>query len=86
MAPQHAHYRSFLGNRPQSPVEERNRRGVAQALGEAGFRRGWAANRASRFGGDFVARAAGIGSTTILAPVRAPNANAIAERVIGIPG
>ncbi len=35
------------------------------------------------FGGDFVARAAGIGVTTILTPVRAPNANAIAERVIG---
>ena len=35
------------------------------------------------FGGDFVARAAGIGITTILTPVRAPNANAIAERVIG---
>ena len=35
------------------------------------------------FGGDFVARAAGIGITTILTPIRAPNANAIAERVIG---
>ena len=35
------------------------------------------------FGGDFVARAAGIGITTILTPVRAPNANAIAERAIG---
>ena len=30
-----------------------------------------------------MARAAGIGITTILTPVRAPNANAIAERVIG---
>ena len=35
------------------------------------------------FGSNFVARAAGIGITTILTPVRAPNANAIAERVIG---
>ena len=35
------------------------------------------------FGGAFVARAARIGITTILTPVRAPNANAIAERVIG---
>ena len=30
-----------------------------------------------------MARAAGIGITTILTPVHAPNANAIAERVIG---
>ena len=30
-----------------------------------------------------MARAAGIGITTILTPVRAPSANAIAERVIG---
>ncbi|HJN91434.1 MAG TPA: integrase core domain-containing protein [Dehalococcoidia bacterium] len=35
------------------------------------------------FGTDFVARAEGIGIATILTPVRAPNANAIAERVIG---
>ena len=34
-------------------------------------------------GGDFIARARRIGIETILTPVRAPNANAIAERVIG---
>ena len=36
------------------------------------------------FGGNFVARAAGIGITTILTLVRAANANAVAERVIGV--
>ena len=40
-------------------------------------------DRDRSYGGDFVARAAAIGITTILTPVRAPNANAIAERVIG---
>ena len=34
-------------------------------------------------GGNFIARARRIGIETILTPVRAPNANAIAERVIG---
>ena len=34
-------------------------------------------------GGDFIARARRLGIETILTPVRAPNANAIAERVIG---
>ena len=34
-------------------------------------------------GGDFIARARWIGIETILTPLRAPNANAIAERVIG---
>ncbi len=34
-------------------------------------------------GGDFIARARRIGIETILTPLRAPNANAIAERVIG---
>ena len=40
-------------------------------------------DRDRSFGSDFVVRAAGIGITTVLTPVRAPNANAIAERVIG---
>ena len=35
------------------------------------------------YGSDFVARASRIGIHTILTPVRAPNANAVAERVIG---
>ena len=35
------------------------------------------------YGSDFVARALRIGIHTILAPVRAPNANAVAERLIG---
>ncbi len=35
------------------------------------------------YGGDFAARGAGIGITSLLTPVQAPNANAIAERVIG---
>jgi transposase InsO family protein len=35
------------------------------------------------YGGDFVPRAAALGIETVLTPVRAPKANAIAERVIG---
>ena len=35
------------------------------------------------YGSDFVARASRIGIHAILTPVRAPNANAVAERVIG---
>ncbi len=35
------------------------------------------------YGADFVARAARIGIHTVLTPVHAPNANAVAERVIG---
>jgi transposase InsO family protein len=34
------------------------------------------------YGGDFVARARGLGVETLLTPVRAPRANAIAERVV----
>ncbi len=40
-------------------------------------------DRDRAFGGDFVSRAASLGITTVLTPVRAPNANAIAERVSG---
>ncbi len=40
-------------------------------------------DRDRSYGGDFIARARRIGIETILTPVRAPNANAIAERVIG---
>ena len=40
-------------------------------------------DRDAKFGGDFVPRAAGIGIETILTPFRAPQANAIAERVVG---
>jgi transposase InsO family protein len=39
-------------------------------------------DRDRTYGGDFIRRAAGLGITTILTPVRAPKANAIAERVI----
>ena len=35
------------------------------------------------WGADFVARASAIGIETLLTPVRAPNANSIADRVIG---
>ena len=35
------------------------------------------------YGGDFQARASGLGIETVLTPVRAPQANAVAERVIG---
>ena len=35
------------------------------------------------YGNDFIQRAARIGITTIVSPIRAPNANAVAERVIG---
>jgi transposase InsO family protein len=34
------------------------------------------------YGGDFVARARSLGITTLLTPIRAPRANAIAERVV----
>ena len=40
-------------------------------------------DRDRSYGGDFIARARRIGIETILTPVRAPNANAIAERVMG---
>ncbi len=40
-------------------------------------------DRDCSYGGDFIARARRIGIETILTPVHAPNANAIAERVIG---
>jgi transposase InsO family protein len=40
-------------------------------------------DRDATYGGDFRARAAGLGIGTILTPVRAPRANAVAERVIG---
>jgi len=40
-------------------------------------------DRDRNYGGDFVTKAAGIGITTVLTPIRAPKANAIAERVIG---
>jgi transposase InsO family protein len=39
-------------------------------------------DRDAVYGGDFVARATGRGIETVLAPVRAPRANAIAERVV----
>ena len=42
----------------------------------------WIRDRDASYGGDFIARAARIGMTTVLTPVRAPQANAIAERVI----
>jgi transposase InsO family protein len=35
------------------------------------------------YGPDFPARAAGLGIRTVLAPVRAPRANAVAERLVG---
>ena len=35
------------------------------------------------YGGDFGARCKGLGTQTLLSPVRAPTANAIAERVVG---
>ena len=35
------------------------------------------------YGGDFVLRAKRIGIQTVLTPVRAPKANAVAERVVG---
>ena len=40
-------------------------------------------DRDRNYGGGFVSKAAAIGITTVLTPVRAPKANAIAERVIG---
>ena len=43
----------------------------------------WIRDRDTSYGRDFIAKAAGIGITTIRTPVRAPQANSIAERVIG---
>lgn len=43
----------------------------------------WLRDRDASYGGDFGTRAAGIGITAIRTPVRAPQANGIAERVIG---
>ncbi len=40
-------------------------------------------DRDRSYGGDFITRAKRIGIKTVLTPVRAPKANAIAERVIG---
>jgi transposase InsO family protein len=40
-------------------------------------------DRDRSYGGDFIARARAIGIETVLTPVRAPQANGIAERVIG---
>jgi transposase InsO family protein len=40
-------------------------------------------DRDAVYGGDFAKRAAALGIETLLAPVRAPKANAVAERVIG---
>ena len=40
-------------------------------------------DRDAAYGGDFVPRARRLGIETLLTPVRAPRANAIAERVIG---
>ena len=40
-------------------------------------------DRDRSYGADFVAKASGLGIRTVLTPVRAPNANAVAERVIG---
>ena len=39
-------------------------------------------DRDAVYGGDFAARATGLGIETVLTPVRAPRANAVAERVI----
>ena len=43
----------------------------------------WLRDRDRSYGRDFVARAGRCGIATVLTPVRAPQANAIAERVIG---
>ena len=40
-------------------------------------------DRDRSYGGGFIARAQAIGITTVLTPVRAPKANAIAERLVG---
>ena len=43
----------------------------------------WIRDRDASYGGDFVVNATRIGIRTVLTPVRAPQANAIAEPVIG---
>ena len=58
-------------------------RQVMEATAWSRTPRFWIRDRDTSYGGDFVAKAAGIGITTVLTPVRAPQANSIAERVIG---
>ena len=40
-------------------------------------------DRDAVYGRDFVARASGLGIETVLTPIRAPRANAVAERLVG---
>jgi putative transposase len=40
-------------------------------------------DRDAVYGADFVLKAAGLGIRTVLTPVRAPRANAVAERLVG---
>jgi putative transposase len=43
-------------------------------------------DRDAFYGRDFVPRARGLGVETVLTPIRAPRANAVAERLVGTPG
>ncbi len=56
---------------------------VVEATPWSRMPRFWIRDRDPSYGRDFVAKAARIGITTVLTPVRAPQANAIGERVIG---
>ena len=58
-------------------------RQVIEATAWSRTPRFWIRDRDTSYGGEFVTKAAGIGITTILTPVRAPQANSIAERLIG---
>ena len=58
-------------------------RQVIEATAWSRASRFWIRDRDTSYGGDFIAKAAGIGITTIRTPIRAPQANSIAERVIG---
>ena len=40
-------------------------------------------DRDRAYGGDFIAKASGIGIETVLTPIRAPQANGIAKRLVG---
>ena len=65
------------------PTAEWVWRQLVEATPWAKQRRHLIRDRDRCYGADFVAKASRIGVRTILTPVHAPNANAVAERVIG---
>ena len=58
-------------------------RQVIEATAWSRTPRFWIRDRDTSYGRDFITKAARIGTATVVTPVRAPQANSIAERVIG---